>query len=123
MLEKGIASLVSPVGTAYRNYAPPRAEMPFITFRRISTSASGATHDGVSNLRDVRIQFSTHSAQNDADSALSMAEDLATLLDNWSGMLDTHVIRFTETTNLIDLGYMDDTQTWQASVDAVFYEE
>lgn len=116
MIESGLVALLSDLADVHPVALAAEASLPAIVYRRVST-VSNQTHDGPSNLKSSRFQFSAHAATH--LSALNLANSVATRLEGYTGTVGGQTVDNAELSSLFDLGYFD--PSWQVAVDIIFY--
>ena len=119
MIEQAVVAALADLADVYPAYLPERAGRPAITYRRIST-VRDSNHDGPSGLATARVQITAHTDTH--PEALSLANTIRERFHGHRGPLApnaTDSTHFVTVDNEIDLGYDDDSEGWNITLDTL----
>ena len=119
MIEQAVVAALADLADVYPAYLPERAGRPAITYRRIST-VRNSNHDGPGGLATARVQITAHTDTH--PEALTLADTIRARLHGHTGPLAptaTDSTRFVTVDNELDLGYDDDSEGWNITLDAI----
>jgi hypothetical protein len=120
-IEPGIVSYLKSLAPVYPVHLPERRGRPAITYRLIS-EVGGQDQDGPDGLLAPRYQLTAHG--DDHPSAVTLARQIRTALDGFEGELGAGVVvDNVEIANVFEIGFSDETESWQIAVDAIFHHE
>ena len=118
MIAAGLSDLLATIAPTSPSHLRQGETLPALTYLRVSTTRD-QSHDGPTGLVSARYQVNVHAATY--SQAASLAAEVVALLNGFGGELGGSDVGNVEVSDEVDLGWIDDTQSYQVAVDAIIH--